>query len=161
MRLTTFCTILLALVIIAHEAFCQTFTGGVAAMRFVPPSNVANVFLLFGQEVIGAPNEFHYGEGKFDLSFTDATDAPYLCSGGCTLNASIEQWYTPQSIGGCTITSATLDNGTYTQGGYMAPSGKWVPMRTFANVKALFSQTYCVEKQNHYYSGGTLTVQLQ
>lgn len=130
-------------------------------MRFVPPGGVANIFLLFGEEAVPSANQFSYDATKFNLSFTDSTDAPLICSGGCTLAAAIEQWYTPQSIGGCTITSATLENGTYSQGAYYEKSGQRVPPKVFYNVTALFSQTYCVEGANHFYSGGTLTVNLK
>lgn len=158
---------LIALVVIIHATCSHAqqgpFTGGVTAVRPIPPGGVANVFLLFGEEEVGAPNEFHYLNGQFDLSFIDDSgEAPFICEGGCTLSAEIDRWLYPVSLGnGCMVQDATLKNGTYTLGSYSLNGGKVVPQRTYTNVTATYSQMFCQQGVSNFWSGGSLTVRLK
>lgn len=141
--------ILIALLVIGHEAFGQHTLGegGVIGAQLIlgVGGPVAYDFnLCCGGPAIGfLDNGFDYHDGQFNLYYKGKG-----CLGGCTFYGENIQWYTPQSVGNCETLTATM-------------TGNFIGAKYWPDVTAEYSQIYCVKGGNHWYSDGTLTVHLQ
>ena len=142
----------LAFFLFLASAFGQDLAAGHVGAAW--PEGFGHKFAAYNFTLMGGGpgkgslhNGFDYSDashgGQFNLNFTGPG-----CTKGCTFTGFFDTWYEPQSLYNyCEVQSGLL-TGDLNFGNGM----------TWFNVPAEYSQLFCVDGDNHWWTAGDLTV---